>query len=204
MAVNGGHVGTKKGPNWGHVTKSVLAPSTGWLRLYVWEVPLDPVQQDDLSLSPSQNAKNLESAPLAEPHLAVCSLANPWPVQRRYLAEPSRLPSLKPWISGKKEQHKRPKFPADIPDPYARTPRGQKFLLGESPGPRENPLFGADVPRFLVWTSMTWRVLEKICAEEVCIDFFGLLNLVISGRRLHEIALICFSGFFSFFSVLSV
>ena len=21
MAVNGGHVGTKKGPNWGHVTK---------------------------------------------------------------------------------------------------------------------------------------------------------------------------------------
>ena len=28
----------------------------------------------------------------------LCFLAEPWPFQQRYLAEPSKLPNLKPWI----------------------------------------------------------------------------------------------------------
>ena len=35
---------------------------------------------------------------LPNPTLQSCSLAEPWPVQRWYLADPSKMPNLKPWI----------------------------------------------------------------------------------------------------------
>ena len=35
---------------------------------------------------------------LPNPTLQSCSLAEPWPVQRWYFVEPSKLPNLKPWI----------------------------------------------------------------------------------------------------------
>ena len=39
-------------------------------------------------------------------------------------------------------------------------------------GPQENPLFGADV-FFSVRTSMTRRVVEKLCTKVVCVDFLA-------------------------------
>ena len=61
------------------------------------ETQKDPpweVQQDDLSTR--QECEECTSC--RTPTLESCSLADPWPVQRRYLDEPSELPNLKPWI----------------------------------------------------------------------------------------------------------
>ena len=66
-------------------------------------------------------------------------------------------------------------FPADIPDPYAGTPLGQKG----SPHHRgrrkkKKTLFGADVHdfRFSARTSMTRRVLEKLCTKKFALIFW--------------------------------
>ena len=52
---------------------------------------------------------------LPNPTLQSCSLAELWPVPSRWcLAEPSKLPNLKPWISGRKEQPKHKGFGRDV------------------------------------------------------------------------------------------
>ena len=62
-------------------------------------------------------------------------------------------------------------FPADIPDPYARMPRGQKVSpLAGAAGKRT---FWCGRPRFSARTSMTRRGVEKLCAKKVCVDFLA-------------------------------
>ena len=46
----------------------------------------------------SLSAKNSESVLLVEPHVAVMFFAEPWPIQRRYAAKPSKSLSPKPAV----------------------------------------------------------------------------------------------------------
>ena len=64
-------------------------------------------------------------------------------------------------------------------------------------GPQENALFGADVHKFLARTSMTRRVVEKLCTKKVCVNFLapiqclelhvGLPGELLLGRTRNEI-----------------
>ena len=90
--------------------------------------------------------------------------------------------------SGKKKQHKHklfgPGFPADIPDPYARTPRGQKVSPHQRG--RRKPHFWCGRPRFSARTSMTRRVVEKLCTKKVCVDFLAPIREGISFPNFVE------------------
>ena len=61
---------------------------------------------------------------------------------------------------------------ADIPDPYARMPRGQKVSPHYRAAGKYTSWFLH--PRFSARTSMTRRVHENQCAEKVCIDICDL------------------------------
>ena len=61
-------------------------------------------------------------------------------------------------------------FPADPPDPYVWMTRGQK-VSSHQRSRRKTHLFGGRRPRFSARTSMTRRVLEKLCPEKGCVDF---------------------------------
>ena len=79
------------------------------------------VQQDDLS-------KRREFGERTSCRTPCCShvlLAEPWPVQRRYLAEPSKLPNLN---SGKKKQHKRKLFGPDFPRTFLTLTPGRPWV----------------------------------------------------------------------------
>ena len=84
-----------------------------------------------------------------------------------------KLPrSLRNLCQGRKRQkkHKRfgPNFPADVPDPYARIPRGFKRFL---------PIAGA-AGRHGYWcgTSLTRRALGNLCPEKDCVNFHPETN----------------------------
>ena len=59
--------------------------------------------------------------------------------------------------------------PADIPDPYAQMPSGQK--VSPPTGDTGKRTFRCGRPRFSARPSMTQRVVEKLCTEKVCVDF---------------------------------
>ena len=78
-------------------------------------------------------------------------------------------------LSGNKKQHKRkffgPNFLRIFPTLTPGCPRVKKFL--PITGAAGKPAFRCGRPRFLARTSMTRRVLEKLCTEKVCVDFLA-------------------------------
>ena len=91
---------------------------------------------------------------------------------RNITGENSQQINLVMILSRKKKQHKHNFFGPDFPRTFLTLTPGcpgvKKFLL-PSPGPQKNALFGR--PRFSTRTSMTRRVLEKLCTKKVCVDF---------------------------------
>ena len=64
----------------------------------------------------------------------------------------------------------------DIPDPYAWMPWVKKFLPITGAA-EKNALFGADVHDFRR-TSMTRRVLEKLCTKKFALIFWPLVEFL--------------------------
>ena len=112
------------------------------------------------------------------------------------------------WSSGKKKQHKHKLFGPDFPRTFLtltpKCPGVKKFL--PTTGAAGKRTFWCGRPRFSARTSMTRRVVEKLCTEKVCVDFLAptirhprMINLQdafdhdkgqkspISGRCLHSI-----------------
>ena len=79
-------------------------------------------------------------------------------------------PQLK---SGKKKQHKHKFFGPDFPRTFLTLTPGcpgvKKFL--PTTGAAGKRTFWRGRPRFSARTSMTRRVLEKLCTKKVCVDF---------------------------------
>ena len=75
--------------------------------------------------------------------------------------------------SGKKKQHKHKLFGPDFPRTFLTLTPGcpgvKKFL--PITGAAEKRTFWCGRPRFSARTSMTRRVVEKLCTKEVCVDF---------------------------------
>ena len=78
-------------------------------------------------------------------------------------------------FSGKKKQHKHklsgPDFPRTFLTLTPGCPGVKKFLL--ITGAAEKRTFWCGRPRFSARTSMTRRVLQKLCAKKVCVDFLA-------------------------------
>ena len=89
--------------------------------------------------------------------------------------------------SGKKKQHKRkffgPNFLRTLP---TLTPGclGVKEFLPIT-GAAGKPNFRRGRPRFSARTSMTRRVLEKLCTEKVCVDFLAPTKVVFHCTGCH-------------------
>ena len=101
-------------------------------------------------------------------------------------------------LSGKRKQHKHktfwPGFPADIPAPYARMPRGQK-VFSPPPAPQENALFGADVHDF--WRGRPWPegLLKIFVQKKFALTTWVLFSPHLPGEILRA-AVVNFSQFF--------
>ena len=83
--------------------------------------------------------------------------------------------NLKLSSSGKKKQHKDKLFGPDFPRTFLtltpECPGVKKFLpTTRAAGKRT---FWCGCPRFSARTSMTRRVVEKLCTEKVCVDFLA-------------------------------
>ena len=82
--------------------------------------------------------------------------------------------------SGKKKQHKHKLFGPDFPRTFLtltpERPWVKKFL--PITGAAEKRTFWCGRPRFSARTSMTRRVLEKLCTKKVCIDFFAPIHVL--------------------------
>ena len=77
--------------------------------------------------------------------------------------------------SGKKKQHKHKLFGPDFPRTFLTLTPGRPWVKKFLPitGAAEKRTFWCGRPRFLARTSMTRRVLEKLCTKKVCVDFFA-------------------------------
>ena len=74
--------------------------------------------------------------------------------------------------SGKQKQHKHKLFGPDFPRTFLTfTPECPKFL--PTTGAAGKRTFWCRRPRFSARTSMTRRVVEKLCTKKVCIDFLA-------------------------------
>ena len=91
-------------------------------------------------------------------------------------------------LSGKKKQHKHKLFGPDFPRTFLtlapECPGVKKFL--PTTGAAGKRTFWCGRPRFSARTSMTRRVVEKLCTKKVCIDF---LAPILTERES------CWSGF---------
>ena len=80
--------------------------------------------------------------------------------------------SLCVWL-GKKKQHKHKLFDPDFPRTFLtltpECPGVKKFL--PTTGAAGKRTFWCGRPRFSARTSMTRRVVEKLCTKKVCVDF---------------------------------
>ena len=80
--------------------------------------------------------------------------------------------------SGKKKQHKHKLFGPNILRTFLtltpECPGVKKFL--PTTGATGKRTFWCGRPRFAARTSMTRRVVEKLCTEEVCVDFLAPTN----------------------------
>ena len=78
-------------------------------------------------------------------------------------------------LSGKKKQHKHKLFGPDFPRTFMTLTPGRpgvkKFL--PTTGAAGKRTFWCGRPRFSVRTSMTRRVVEKLCTKKVCVDFLA-------------------------------
>ena len=78
-------------------------------------------------------------------------------------------------ISGKEKQHKHKLFGPDFPRTFLTLtpgcPAAKKFL--PTTGAAGKRTFWCGRPRFSARTSMTRRVVEKLCTKKVCVDFFA-------------------------------
>ena len=83
--------------------------------------------------------------------------------------------SIYPHLSGKKKQHKHklfgPDFPRTFPTLMPGCPGVKKFL--PTSGAAGKRTFWCGRPRFSVRTSMTRRVVEKLCTKKVCVDILA-------------------------------
>ena len=79
------------------------------------------------------------------------------------------------FTSGKKKQHKHKLFGPDFPRTFLTLTPGcpgvKKFL--PTTGAAGKRTFWCGHPRFSARTSMTRRVVEKLCAKKVCVDFLA-------------------------------
>ena len=95
---------------------------------------------------------------------------------RRSLREENLPPRGSPRdLSGKKKQHKHKLFGPDCPRTFLTLTPGcpgvKKFL--HTTGAAGKRTFWCGRPRFPARMSMTRRVVEKLCTEKVCVDFFA-------------------------------
>ena len=78
-------------------------------------------------------------------------------------------------FSGKKKQHKHKLIGPDFPRTFLTLTPGcpglKKFL--PTTGAAGKPTFWCGRPRFSARTSMTRRVVEKLCTKKVCVDFLA-------------------------------
>ena len=78
-------------------------------------------------------------------------------------------------IEGRKKQHKHKVFGPDFPRTFLtltpECPGVKKFL--PTTGAAGKRTFWCGRPRFSARTSMTRRVVEKLCAKKVCVDFLA-------------------------------
>ena len=80
--------------------------------------------------------------------------------------------------SGKKKQHKHKLFGPDFPRTFLTLapgcPRVKKFL--PTTGAAGKRTFWCGRPRFSARSSMTRRVVEKLCTKKVCVDFLAPID----------------------------
>ena len=78
-------------------------------------------------------------------------------------------------FSGKKKQHKHKRFSPNFPRTFLTLTPGcpgvKKFL--PTTGATGKRTFRCGRPRFSAWTSMTRRVVKKLCTKKVCVDFLA-------------------------------
>ena len=114
----------------------------------------------------------------AHPALRSSKRSKPTPIIRG-----PQLPPFGPFLcvrfrnqkSGKRKQHKHKLFGPDFPRTFLTLTPGcpgvKKFL--PITGAAEKHTFWCRRPRFSARTSMTRRVLEKLCTKKVCVDFLA-------------------------------
>ena len=75
----------------------------------------------------------------------------------------------------KKQQHKHKLFGPDFPRTFLTLTPGRPGVKKFLPitGATEKRTFWCGRPRFLARTSMTRRVVEKLCTKKVCVDFLA-------------------------------
>ena len=89
------------------------------------------------------------------------------------------------FLSGKKKQHKHNLFGPDFPRTFLTLTPGcpgvRKFL--PTTGAAGKRTFWCGRPRFSSRTSMTRRVVEKLCTKKVCVDFLAPILRSGSSQR---------------------
>ena len=104
-------------------------------------------------------------------HSRTCQGKNPEKTRFNF----SPTPSWPTPFSGKKKQHKHKLFGPDFPRTFLtltpECPGVKKFL--PITGAAEKCTFWCGRPQFSARTSMTRRVLEKLCTKKVCVDFLA-------------------------------
>ena len=84
-------------------------------------------------------------------------------------------PEIDPFLSGKAKQHKHKLFGPDFLRTFLTLTPGcpgvKKFF--PTTGAAGKNTFWCGRPRFSVRTSMTRRVVEKLCPKKVCVDFLA-------------------------------
>ena len=102
------------------------------------------------------------------------SISDFWPFSMPY--QPGMIPTLSiVTLVVKKKQHKHKLFGPDFPRTFLTLTPGcpgvKKFL--PATGAAGKRTFWCGRPRFSARTSMTRRVVEKLCTEKVCVDFLS-------------------------------
>ena len=100
-----------------------------------------------------------------------------------------------PLKSGKKKQHKHKLFGPDFPRTFLTLTPGRPWVKQFLPitGAAEKRTFWCGRPRFLARTSMTRRVVEKLCTKKVCVDFLAPMKggFCIRGLCHHDFMQAC-------------
>ena len=97
-------------------------------------------------------------------------------------------------FQGRKKQHKHKLFGPDFPWTFLTLTPGcpgvKKFLPATGAAGKRTFWYGR--PRFSAWTSMTRRVVQKLCTKKVCVDSLAL-TLCVSALISPKLTLTLFS-----------